>query len=239
MKRARRRKCLCCGELFRPDARNLRHQRHCGKARVPQGQQGGESAPLARESGEPRLLPRGDQRGAGAGLARRASGVLAPSRPPKRRLRYKRTPARKALKHIGDSDFFAPAALQEVLAAQPTVLIGLIAHLTDSALQEDIARASRRLLQLGHDILRGTHEIMTIKRVLVRERVRQIPAQFSWLDQRLVRDRHIERCDPQACALYLFLVTVADAQGLSYYSEASMRKRLSMAPARLAPRAPI
>ena len=31
MKRARRRKCLCCGELFRPDARNLRHQRHCPK----------------------------------------------------------------------------------------------------------------------------------------------------------------------------------------------------------------
>jgi hypothetical protein len=76
--------------------------------------------------------------------------------------------------------------------------------------------------------------VVTIKRVLVPERVRQIPAQFSWLDQRLVRDRHIERCDAPACALYLFLVTVSDAQGLSYYSEASIAKRLSMAPARLA-----
>jgi hypothetical protein len=74
---------------------------------------------------------------------------------------------------------------------------------------------------------------MTIKRVLVRERVRRIPAQFSWLDQRLVRDRHLERCDAPACALYLFLVTVADAQGLSYYADASIAKRLSMAPARL------
>lgn len=74
---------------------------------------------------------------------------------------------------------------------------------------------------------------MTIKRVLVRARVRRIPAQFSWLDHRLVRDRHIERCDALACALYLFLVTVADAQGLSYYSEASIAKRLSMEPARL------
>ena len=74
---------------------------------------------------------------------------------------------------------------------------------------------------------------MTIKRVLVRERVRPIPAQFSWLDQRLVRDRHIDRCDASACALYLFLVTVGDAQGLSYYSEASIAKRLSMDPARL------
>lgn len=74
---------------------------------------------------------------------------------------------------------------------------------------------------------------MTIKRVLVPQRVRRIPAQFSWLDHRLVRDRHIERCDAPACALYLFLVTVADAQGLSYYADASIAKRLSMAPARL------
>lgn len=75
---------------------------------------------------------------------------------------------------------------------------------------------------------------MMIKRVLVAQRVRRIPAQFSWLDHRLVRDRHIERCDAPACALYLFLVTVADAQGLSYYSQALIAKRLSMEPARLA-----
>jgi len=74
---------------------------------------------------------------------------------------------------------------------------------------------------------------MTIKRVLNWQRMRRIPAQFSWLDQRLVRDRHIERCDAPACALYLFLVTVADAQGLSYYSEASIARRLSMEPARV------
>lgn len=69
---------------------------------------------------------------------------------------------------------------------------------------------------------------MTAKRVLVPGRLRRIPAQFSWLDQRLVRDRHIERCDAHACALYLFLVTVADAQGLSYYAEDSLARRLSM-----------
>ena len=74
---------------------------------------------------------------------------------------------------------------------------------------------------------------MTIKRVLDWQRVRRIPAQFSWLDQRLVRDRHIERCDAHACALYLFLVTVADAQGLSYYAEDSLARRLSMSPERL------
>jgi hypothetical protein len=32
MKRQRSRKCLCCGEMFRADPRNLRHQRYCSKA---------------------------------------------------------------------------------------------------------------------------------------------------------------------------------------------------------------
>jgi hypothetical protein len=74
---------------------------------------------------------------------------------------------------------------------------------------------------------------MTIKRVLCPERVRRVPAQFSWVDHRLVRQRHIERCDPPAAALYLFLVTVADAQGLSYYSDAALVRCLSMSAARL------
>ena len=74
---------------------------------------------------------------------------------------------------------------------------------------------------------------MTIKRVLCAERVRQLPAQFSWVDQRLVRARHIERCDPPAAALYLFLVTVADGQGLSYYSDAALVRCLSLSAAGL------
>ena len=74
---------------------------------------------------------------------------------------------------------------------------------------------------------------MATKRVILPERVRQIPAQFSWVDHRLVRDRHIDRCDAGAGFLYLFLVTVADNQGLSYYADDSLRRRLSMAPDRL------
>lgn len=75
---------------------------------------------------------------------------------------------------------------------------------------------------------------MAIKRLICPERVRKVPAQFSWVDHRLVRERHIERCDVHAAALYLFLVTVADAQGLSYYSDTSVARRLSMALGRLA-----
>ena len=62
------------------------------------------------------------------------------------------------------------------------------------------------------------------KRVLCRERLRKIPPQFSWIDHRLVRDRHIGRVSTQALALYLFLATVADAEGLSYYSDPAIAR---------------
>lgn len=76
---------------------------------------------------------------------------------------------------------------------------------------------------------------MTIsKRVLHPERLRQIPEHFSWIDHRLVREGHIERADVSCWALYLFLVTVADECGLSYYADASLCRRLHLDPRRLA-----
>jgi hypothetical protein len=72
------------------------------------------------------------------------------------------------------------------------------------------------------------------KHLLDPARVRKIPAQFSWIDQRLVREHHIERLSHAAAALYLFLVTVADARGLSFYSGRSIGRILSMAADHLA-----
>jgi hypothetical protein len=69
---------------------------------------------------------------------------------------------------------------------------------------------------------------MTRKLPICPDRIRSIPEQFSWVDHRLIRDRHIERLSHQAAALYLFLVTVADCQGLSYYSDPSLCERLAM-----------
>lgn len=75
---------------------------------------------------------------------------------------------------------------------------------------------------------------MIAKRLLRPERVRKVPAQFSWVDHRLVRCGYIQRCDHVALALYLFLVTVADAQGLSYYSDTALCRQLQMDPEQLA-----
>jgi len=69
---------------------------------------------------------------------------------------------------------------------------------------------------------------MIVKRLLCPERVRRIPARFSWVDHRLVREHHIERCGAEALALYLLLITVGDAEGLSYYSDSALARLISL-----------
>ncbi len=69
---------------------------------------------------------------------------------------------------------------------------------------------------------------MVQKHLIYPQRIRKIPKQFSWLDHRLIRDHYIDRCSHPAAALYLFLVTVADARGLSYYSDRVISQRLDM-----------
>ena len=66
------------------------------------------------------------------------------------------------------------------------------------------------------------------KRVLCPQQLRKVPEQFSWIDHRLVRDRHTAGKSAEALALYLLLVTVADGQGLSYYSDAGIGKLLPL-----------
>ena len=68
----------------------------------------------------------------------------------------------------------------------------------------------------------------TVKRLLLPQRLRHVPEQFSWIDQALVQRHLIDRCDARAAALSLFLVTVADAQGLSYYGSSSLMQRLHL-----------
>lgn len=66
------------------------------------------------------------------------------------------------------------------------------------------------------------------KRLLDAQRLRQMPRQFSWVDQRLTREHHLEHCSARSWGLYLLLVTVGDHQGLSYYSDRSVRQMLCL-----------
>src|SRR5690242_11217943 len=71
---------------------------------------------------------------------------------------------------------------------------------------------------------------MMTKHLLRTDRQRQIPPSFSWVDHRLIRHAHLRGCDHSAWALYLFLVTVGDVQGLSYYSDAAISRHLKLEP---------
>jgi hypothetical protein len=60
------------------------------------------------------------------------------------------------------------------------------------------------------------------KRLLDPARLRHVPASFSWLDRRFLRDGWLDRLARDEILLYLFLVAVADQRGLSYYSDRSI-----------------
>lgn len=74
---------------------------------------------------------------------------------------------------------------------------------------------------------------MQVKRVLLDDRVREVPKGFSWVDHRLVREGYVRHCDPESLALYLFLVSVSDANGVSYYSDKSICRLIHMTEDRL------
>lgn len=74
---------------------------------------------------------------------------------------------------------------------------------------------------------------MVRKQLVCPERARRIPQQFSWVDQELVRGGYAKRVSAEALGLYLFLITVGDSAGLSYYSDRSIGEQLSLDKSRL------
>lgn len=72
-------------------------------------------------------------------------------------------------------------------------------------------------------------------KVLLRpERLREVPQRFSWCDQRLFRSGVTAACGSDALALYLFLLSVADSRGLSYYSDTGISRLVRLDPVSLA-----
>ncbi len=76
--------------------------------------------------------------------------------------------------------------------------------------------------------------MMRYERCVIRpERVRRVPSRFSWLDQGLVREGRLRGLSHGAHSLYLFLATVADNQGLSWYGDGRVTVELGMGAAQL------
>lgn len=123
-----RKKCCHCKELFLPDARNFRWQRYCDKPGCRKA---------SKADSQRRWLQKPENRDYFSG--------------PEHVARVQRW--REAHPGYWRRAKARPVALQDLLIIQPAVLIGLIAQLTGSTLQDDIALATRRMQQLGNDIL--------------------------------------------------------------------------------------
>lgn len=150
----RRRRCLSCGELFEPDCRNRRHQRHCQKpccrtASKAASQRRWLSKPANCDyfRGPENVLRVQRWRGAHPGYWRgrpRSQGSLNPIQPvPSQRVEPSQSSCNAE-----------PLALQDHWSRQPPLVVGLIATLIDP-LQENIAQYARRLIVRGQDILRA------------------------------------------------------------------------------------
>jgi hypothetical protein len=146
-----RKKCPHCQELFISDARNGNRQHYCSKPAC-QKQSKAESQRRWLQKEENRDYFRGADhvlrvqrwRSAHPGYWRRAKRSAVALQDPL----IKQPPVNN--QDIADS---GTTALQDALIMQPAVMVGLIAQLTGFALQDDIARAARRMQQLGNDIL--------------------------------------------------------------------------------------
>jgi hypothetical protein len=172
---AKRSKCANCRQPFRADARNAWHQRYCNE---PACRAASKVASQRRWLAKPenRDYFRGPEhvvrvrawREAHAGYGARAASASVAGVMPSESQRVGiegatlqdlvtaqvvDLPAKSDLPVVPKAPL--AAALQDLLTQQPIVLIGLLAHLSDSTLQDDIALAGRRLLQLGHDVLGG------------------------------------------------------------------------------------
>jgi hypothetical protein len=59
-------------------------------------------------------------------------------------------------------------------------------------------------------------------------RVRRIQGSFAWIDQRLLRQGHLEQMTLADLAVYVFLVLVADRTGTSFYRKDLICRKLGM-----------
>jgi hypothetical protein len=147
------RKCLCCNDMFHPDARNRRHQRYCAEDAC---RKASKAARQARWLAKPENL---DYFRGGANCERVRQWRLA--NPGYSRRKTAARPA--ALQDVSNPQPVAnespvpsctPSPLQDVLLLQPALIVGLIAILTGHDVQDDIATTIRIFINRGRDILR-------------------------------------------------------------------------------------
>ncbi len=149
----KRKRCPHCRKLFTPDHRNIKRQRFCcqtvacRKASKKDSQQRWLNKPENRDyfrSRENCDRVR-DYRARHPDRCRKKS-------PPKKRAVLQDDLTPQHTENNGNTARLEPGLLQDIIQAQPYVILGLIANITGTALQDNMAITVRRLLNMGLDI---------------------------------------------------------------------------------------
>ena len=165
MAKAGQRKCLNCDDLFDPDVRNRIRQHYCSKPDCRHASKlASQAAWLAQSQNVDYFCaPVHVQRMQAWRLAHPGYRRAKPTKPAKAAA-LQDSLVTQVIDSIEESsiraEFTEPsgtAALQDLLKAPTPVLAGLIAHLFDVTLQDDIATTTRRLVQMGHDLMKRSH----------------------------------------------------------------------------------
>ena len=160
MAKAGQRKCMSCGEFFLPDHRSGKRQRYCGAAACRRASKAASQAAWLAQpanhnyfSGPVHVARVQAWRAAHPGYSR---GKARPSRALQEILMTQVPAAVEESAHRVEVPEAPPmAALQDLLHAESPLLAGLIVHLFQPALQDEMANTTRRLVQLGHDTING------------------------------------------------------------------------------------
>lgn len=150
MKRNKQIKCNNCNELFPPDPRNINKQQYCRKPQCRKASKAASqkkwlSKPENQDyfSGPDNVERVQKWRQKNPGYSRRKKQLMAlqdhlPLQP---------------VENKGDIFMQSSYALQDLLNAQPAVIIGLISSYIGSSLQDDIAKTLLRMEQFGQEVL--------------------------------------------------------------------------------------
>lgn len=164
--RIRKRKCLNCHNFFTPDSRNFKRQKYCSKTECRKASKAAsqrhwlqkkENHNYFSDSNNVRRVQ--EWRKKHPGYWRRKS--------PEDNNALQDSLSEKSTKKQAVKKQLTTSALQDVLIGQQAVLIGLIAQFSANALQDDIVKTTRRLQQLGGDILQNNGGYYDIKKHLM------------------------------------------------------------------------
>ena len=163
MAKSGQRKCVCCRHFFDCDHRNRERQRYCPNADC---RRASKAASQAAWLTQPQNIDyfrdplhvarvrvwRAAHPGYSRGKARKSAALQDPLI----------TQVPEDIEECSIRGELAQAlgapALQDLLNAPTPVLAGLIAHLFEVTLQEDIAATVRRLVELGHDVIKRSRD---------------------------------------------------------------------------------